>query len=225
MKTNWGIGSNYSGGESWYGLGWDAIDQWNSTEKYIDPKLTIEHTLWDFSVIPLEEAGDNWVSKCKPIMSSTSAFSGVISTNATVFVQGPPKLESGGNLDFQVASTHLKQNGDLNIGSYHLSLDQKVANCIWGSASLGASASISVISQDGVRQVATTSIGASEGQLNFSASGFHYSTNKISVNLGQQSTSPEKLNPKQITISCVKGKTTKKVTAVNPKCPNGYKKK
>lgn len=27
------------------------------------------------------------------------------------------------------------------------------------------------------------------------------------------------------TISCVKGKTTKKVTAVNPKCPAGYKKK
>ena len=27
------------------------------------------------------------------------------------------------------------------------------------------------------------------------------------------------------TISCVKGKTTKKVTGVNPKCPSGYKKK
>ena len=30
---------------------------------------------------------------------------------------------------------------------------------------------------------------------------------------------------KKITITCVKGKTTKKVTAVNPKCPAGYKKK
>lgn len=30
---------------------------------------------------------------------------------------------------------------------------------------------------------------------------------------------------KKITITCVKGKTTKKVTAVNPKCPSGYKKK
>jgi hypothetical protein len=30
---------------------------------------------------------------------------------------------------------------------------------------------------------------------------------------------------KKITITCVKGKTSKKVTAVNPKCPNGYKKK
>ena len=30
---------------------------------------------------------------------------------------------------------------------------------------------------------------------------------------------------KKITITCVKGKTIKKVTAVNPKCPSGYKKK
>jgi V8-like Glu-specific endopeptidase len=31
--------------------------------------------------------------------------------------------------------------------------------------------------------------------------------------------------PKRITITCVKGKTSKKVTDVNPKCPGGYKKK
>lgn len=32
-------------------------------------------------------------------------------------------------------------------------------------------------------------------------------------------------NAKQTTITCVKGKLTKKVTATNPKCPKGYKKK
>jgi hypothetical protein len=30
---------------------------------------------------------------------------------------------------------------------------------------------------------------------------------------------------KKTTISCIKGKLVKKITAVNPKCPNGYKKK
>jgi len=30
---------------------------------------------------------------------------------------------------------------------------------------------------------------------------------------------------KKSSIICVKGKTTKKVTAVNPICPKGYKKK
>jgi hypothetical protein len=33
------------------------------------------------------------------------------------------------------------------------------------------------------------------------------------------------LAKKQSTITCVKGKTSKKVTAVSPKCPTGYKKK
>jgi hypothetical protein len=30
---------------------------------------------------------------------------------------------------------------------------------------------------------------------------------------------------KKVTITCTKGKLTKKVTAINPKCPKGYKKK
>jgi len=30
---------------------------------------------------------------------------------------------------------------------------------------------------------------------------------------------------KSATISCVKGKIVKKVTAINPKCPTGYKKR
>lgn len=35
----------------------------------------------------------------------------------------------------------------------------------------------------------------------------------------------EKAATKKITITCVKGKLTKKVTAIKPKCPSGYKKK
>ncbi len=33
-----------------------------------------------------------------------------------------------------------------------------------------------------------------------------------------------KTTTKKLTISCVKGKTVKKVTAINPRCPSGYKK-
>ena len=39
------------------------------------------------------------------------------------------------------------------------------------------------------------------------------------------SASAKPVTPKKISITCVKGKTTKKVTAINPKCPAGYKKK
>jgi len=37
--------------------------------------------------------------------------------------------------------------------------------------------------------------------------------------------SAQSLSKKKVTITCVKGKLTKKVTAINPKCPVGYKKK
>jgi hypothetical protein len=39
------------------------------------------------------------------------------------------------------------------------------------------------------------------------------------------SATPTKAVVKATTITCIKGKITKKVTAVNPKCPSGYKKK
>jgi hypothetical protein len=38
-------------------------------------------------------------------------------------------------------------------------------------------------------------------------------------------TSKKPISPKKTTIKCVKGKLTKTITAVNPKCPTGYKKK
>ena len=40
-----------------------------------------------------------------------------------------------------------------------------------------------------------------------------------------QSASAKPVIAKKITITCLKGKTIKKVTAVNPKCPTGFKKK
>jgi hypothetical protein len=39
----------------------------------------------------------------------------------------------------------------------------------------------------------------------------------------QATTKPAPIAKKSIT--CIKGKTTKKVTATNPACPKGYKKK
>jgi hypothetical protein len=69
------------------------------------------------------------------------------------------------------------------------------------------------------------------------AGGFTFSTPSIKVKLSQEVTTPAPVatpspsasakpaTPKKITITCFKGKTSKKVTAINPKCPTGYKKK
>ncbi len=39
----------------------------------------------------------------------------------------------------------------------------------------------------------------------------------------EQRIAAEKVAPKKKTITCIKGKTTKKVSGVNPKCPSGFK--
>jgi hypothetical protein len=59
-----------------------------------------------------------------------------------------------------------------------------------------------------------------DGWLHLAAYGFTFSSPTISVKLSQA-----KPLAKKTTITCVKGKLTKKVTAVGPKCPAGYKKK
>ena len=44
------------------------------------------------------------------------------------------------------------------------------------------------------------------------------SSSEVAITGGKKATT-------KTTITCVKGKTTKKVTGANPKCPSGYKKK
>ena len=69
-----------------------------------------------------------------------------------------------------------------------------------------------------------------------SANGFSYSSPTVKIKLSQEAevvvatptpTPSASAKPviKAVTITCIKGKTSKKVTAVTPKCPAGYKKK
>jgi hypothetical protein len=66
------------------------------------------------------------------------------------------------------------------------------------------------------------------GYVYFRAAGFHYSVPKIKVSVIDAVPTPKATTAaakKMVTITCVKGKLSKKVTAVSPKCPTGYKKK
>ena len=75
------------------------------------------------------------------------------------------------------------------------------------------------------------------GWLYLSANGFTYSAPTVRVKLTQEAEKPvvaptpiatpaaKPAVAKKTTITCVKGKTSKKVTAVKPVCPIGFKKK
>jgi hypothetical protein len=77
-----------------------------------------------------------------------------------------------------------------------------------------------------VQKVATTVLNERNGWLHLGAYGFGFSSPTLKVKLTQATPAPTatpKPALKKTTITCVKGKMTKKVTAVAPKCPSGYK--
>jgi hypothetical protein len=59
------------------------------------------------------------------------------------------------------------------------------------------------------------------------ANGFTFSSPTVRVKLTQDPVAVVKAPVKQVktTITCVKGKTVQKVSAISPKCPAGFKKK
>jgi hypothetical protein len=160
------------------------------------------------------------VSRCS---KSSSQVGGVVTTNALTYSSGPPTFNKAtGSLEYKVASPHLEADGKVASGSYDLAVKSDVARCIYGFSSAPIQASISILSEEGEKKVATTVVNERNGWLYLSAKGFTFSSPTIRVKLTQEGSAA---TAKKSTISCAKGKALKKVTGVNPKCPAGYKKK
>lgn len=155
-------------------------------------------------------------------------INGVVTTNATAYTSGAPMFDlATQSLDYQVSSPHFDANGKVNIGNYNLQINSKVARCLYGFTSAPISATVSIISENGENQVATTTVKESNGWIYLTAGGFSYSspTLKVKFNQSAAQVAPVKASPRKTTITCVKKSTVKKVSAINPKCPAGYKKK
>lgn len=194
----------------------DGIMLWNKFGSKVLDKAASTNTYWRLSSWL---GGNEGQYNCP----SVSGVRGVILSNAAAYTPTAPALNrTTGSLDFEVASTHFKANGDLNEGFYDLLLNEKLAKCIWGAGVTGNAASISIVNSDGSAQAATTTFAISGGWAKFKAYGYHYSKPTISVNLNNKASSA-----KTSSITCVSlknKKVTKKVTAVSPKCPAGFKK-
>jgi hypothetical protein len=140
-----------------------------------------------------------------------------------------------GTLNYQVAAPHYSPDKSEFKGSYDLVIRSDVARCIYGFSKAPISATIAITSSDGTPQIATTVIGEKDGWVYLRAKNFGFSAPIIKAKLSQEAevvvaptptpTASAKPVIKKVTITCIKGKTSKKVTAVKPKCPTGYKKK
>ena len=184
---------------------------------------------------------DDQVAKCT---KDAKSLAGVVTTNATTYLPGPPAFDKAqGNLDYKVLAPHFKSDGSVMQGNYNLIMNTDLARCIYGFSNAPIGATVSVVASDGTNRVATTLVTQDAKFIKMLASGFEFSDPTVHVKITQDAQSvapkpeptpivapvavatPTPKPQKATTITCVKGKVTKKVTSVNPKCPTGYKKK
>ncbi|MFM9151340.1 MAG: hypothetical protein ACKOPU_03595 [Candidatus Planktophila sp.] len=191
-------------------------------------KAVAAPTMWLISSL-----GQQFNNGCS---ATTDRVSGIVTTNATGYVSGPPEFNKDDQtLDYKVISAHNLPDGSEFKGTYDLTIDADFARCIYGFSKAPIGASVSVVSADGKSQVATVVVSQKDKWIHLGAYGFTFSSPTLKVKFSQvaepiatPSPTPSvtaKPEAKKVTISCVKGKTIKKVTAIKPTCPTGYKKK
>ena len=171
--------------------------------------------------------------------SDTTKLLGLVTTNAPIYEPGPPKLTEG-FLTYKVAGAHHNADGSVFKGTYDFALRSTVARCLYGFTAAPIQSTVSVISGDGsITNVASEVVQERNGWMTLSAKNFTFSAPIIRIKLSQaKAEAPVQPSAtpaaeaksttavaKSATITCVKGKLIKKVTAVKPACPKGYKKK
>lgn len=235
----------YSGG----GYEGNCTSAGRSSCNFIIPPIELNETGREQYALWLKEFGDKasgvksmWSIRTLDQNALTSTYgptecivnlkgiSGVVSTNANVYVAGPPTFNSKtGTLDYKVSSPHFDAQGNANKGYYDLAISEDLARCIYGFSKAPIKAEVSVFGENGEKKVATTSVLQRDGWIYLSAQGFEYSVPTLSVKLSQDKeieVAPSiKPTSSSRVITCIKGKVTKKVSGTNPKCPAGYKKK
>jgi len=198
----------------------------------IGNKSQAQSTTWSMRTLSTTEM--NGSNKC---FTSTPGLKGIVTTNSVAYSAGPPEF-SNGTLNYQVSSPHFNPDGSTPFkGNYNLVMRSDVARCIYGFSNAPISASISVLSSEGSADVATTVAAEKDGWIALSANNFQFSSPTIQVKFTQDvpvatptptasSTAvASKSVSKTATITCIKGKITKKITGTKPTCPSGYKKK
>jgi hypothetical protein len=197
----------------------EAIAWYNA----IGDKANSTATAWSFRTIE----SNNLPRKCT---SQGSQLTGIVTTNSNMFVAMPPDFNQvDQSLDYKVSSPHYLPDGSVFKGTYNLVMRSDYARCLYGFTKAPVAASVSILSADGSSQVATTVLGERDGWLYLAANNFTFSSPIVKVKLTQPKSETAPTNSatpvSKKLITCTKGKISKKVSGVNPKCPAGYKKK
>lgn len=182
-----------------------------------------KNSYWSF------EATSNAFNFCK-----TNNIAGFVSSDAMIYTKEPPYFNSStSQLSYRIASTHQDKSGTLNRGKFHLVISQSVAECLWQlNPTELSTAVVQVVYSDGQPIVGTSTLKTESGWVYINVDNFTFSAPTLNVTLSNKSPAEKVVNApssapviKKRTIICIKGKSTKKITGINPKCPTGFKKK
>ena len=228
---------------SWSGplsSGTQAFQEFNKWIPFMGESAQAMQKRWSVATI---SSGEKINGKSLDSCLKPNAIAGLVVSNATVYQGEPPTWNSRDlTLDYKVAAPHLTSSGKEFLGIYQLKINSDFARCIYGLQDVPLSATISVVSTEGTNKIATSSIVMGSEWINFNVSGFTFSapTIKVQVTEAKKEITTKSNNEvskitsspltatkkaKKTTVSCVKGKVTKEITSINPKCPAGYKKK
>ena len=147
-------------------------------------------------------------------------FIGFVSSNAMVYSDRPLFDIAQKSLNYVVGGPHFMPDKSVFSGLYSMIITKEFAKCQWGLTKPVFSASLQVIDQDGLASNAVTTLGTDTKYIYFSATGFTYSQKTLKVKFANTA---KALNDSKKKITCVKGKTVRTVTGVNPVCPKGFK--
>jgi hypothetical protein len=213
----------------------DSAKTLDAFAKFHNDKANLKGSKWTFRNV-------NFPGTSNKCLDSDSQLMGMVTTNALIYDGGAPAFKDG-FLQYRVAGLHLNPDGSEFKGAYDLLLRSEAARCLYGFSNAPISAEISVFGADGDKKVATTQISETNGWLHLGAYNFTFSQPTIKMILRQDvvvvkpsptpsptaittpALKPTAVVKSKSSITCVKAKMTKRVTAINPKCPTGYKKK
>lgn len=224
---------------------YEVIAWWKLLEKYMTEKAEAETLVWRMSTLENSKLEGYYSPRgyVAPAMNNclkdARGVTGIMTTNATVYDAAAPVYDKADqSLSYAVAAPQKDSKGVKKSGEYDLVIREDIATCVWGKGFSKATARVEVTNDNGEQQVATTVMNTRAGWVSFSAKNFHYSAPKIKVKLDipreptptptpTPSATPAAVIPtaKKVTITCVKGNSSKQVTGEKPKCPKGFKKK
>jgi hypothetical protein len=158
-------------------LSFSQLEMWQ--EFYNDSAGAVP-TNWNVRTL-----ADSEMSSASKCVTDASGISGVVTTNSTLYSQGPPTYTaSTGTLDYQVAAPHYLNDGKTEfLGDYNLLVREDVAKCLYGFMGTEITSSMSVVDTTGAPKQATTSLTLENGFYKFSASGFTFSAPTIKAKL------------------------------------------